>query len=60
MIETEGIHRSVKLRCWKSPVSARQRDFHGKTIVELPIEEDAVLIEMSQYEIAEIEIQFEE
>ncbi|QDU11320.1 hypothetical protein [Gimesia aquarii] len=60
LIETEGIHRSVKLRCWKSPVSARQRDFHGKTIVELPIEDDAVLIEMSQYEIAEIEIQFEE
>ncbi len=58
LIETEGMHRSVRLRCWKSPVSARQRDFHGKTIVELPVEEDAVLIEMSQYEIAEIEILF--
>ncbi|MCH9790413.1 MAG: hypothetical protein K0U82_06305, partial [Planctomycetes bacterium] len=60
LLETEGVHRSVKLRCWKSPVSARQRDFHGKTVVELPIEEDAVLIEMSPYEIAEVEIQFEE
>ncbi|WP_339727744.1 hypothetical protein [uncultured Gimesia sp.] len=60
LIETEGMHRSVKLRCFKSPVSARQRDFHGKTVVELPIEEDAVLIEISQYEIAEIEILFEE
>lgn len=58
LIETEGVHRSVRLRCWKSPVSARQRDFHGKTIVELPVEEDAILIEMSQYEIAEIEILF--
>lgn len=60
LIETEGIHRSIKLRCWKSPISARQRDFHGKTIVELPVEEDAVLIEISQYEIAEIEVHFEE
>tara|TARA_R110002111_G_scaffold262504_1_gene338938 strand:- start:114461 stop:117379 length:2919 start_codon:yes stop_codon:yes gene_type:complete len=60
LIETEGVHRSVKLRCWKSPVSARQRNFHGKTIVELPVEEDAVLVEMTQYEIAEIEILFEE
>lgn len=60
LLETEGIHRSVKLRCWKSPVSARQRDFHGKTVVDLPVEGDAILVEMSQYEIAEIEIQFEE
>lgn len=60
LIETEGIHRSVRLRCFKSPVSARQRDFHGKTVVELPLEEDAVLVEMSPYEIAEIEILFEE
>jgi len=60
LIETEGIHRSLKLRCFKSPVSARQRDFQGKTVVELPIEEDAVLVEMSLYEIAEIEILFEE
>ncbi len=59
LIETEGIHRSVKLRCFKSPVSARQRDFHGKTIVELPVEEDAVLVEMSPYEIAEIELIFQ-
>ena len=59
LIETEGIHRSVKLRCFKSPVSARQRDFHGKTIVELPVEEDAVLVEMPPYEIAEIELIFQ-
>ncbi|WP_417391677.1 hypothetical protein [Gimesia sp.] len=60
LIETEGIHRSVKLRCFKSPVSARQRDFHGKTVVELPVEEDAALVEMSPYEIAEIEIIFQD
>jgi alpha-mannosidase len=60
LIETEGLHRSIKLRCFKSPVSARQRDFQGKTVVELPIEDDAVLVEMSLYEIAEIEIYFEE
>lgn len=60
LIETEGLHRSIKLRCFKSPVSARQRDFQGKTVVELPIEDDAVLVEMSLYEIAEIEICFEE
>lgn len=60
LLETEGIHRSVKLRCWKSPVSARQRDFQGKTVVDLPVEGDAILVEMSQYEIAEIEILFEE
>ncbi|GIT30389.1 MAG: hypothetical protein Ct9H300mP1_24350 [Planctomycetaceae bacterium] len=38
--ETEGRHRSTTLRCWRTPIMARQRDFEGRTLAELPIEGD--------------------
>lgn len=58
LIETEGRPRPVRLRCFRQPIRARKRDFLGNTLRELPIEGDAVMIEMSAYEVVEIELRF--
>jgi alpha-mannosidase len=59
LVETEGRHRKVKLRSFKTPRRARQRNFVGKTLAPLPIEDDAVVVNMTAYEIADVELLFE-
>ena len=58
LLETEGRGRRTKLRCFATPVSARQIDLQGRTINDLTVEGDAVVVEMSPYEIADVEVQF--
>jgi alpha-mannosidase len=58
LLETEGRARQVKLQCWRTPVSARKRDFLGRTISTAVIRDDAVLIDMGRYEIADVELRF--
>ncbi len=58
MIETEGRAGQVRLQTFKTPTSARKRDFTGATLTGLPIEGDAIVIDLSAYEIAEIELKF--
>ena len=57
--ETEGRHRSTTLRCWRTPIMARQRDFEGRTLAELPIEDDGVRVDLTAHEIADIELRFD-
>lgn len=58
LVETEGQRKSVRLRCFRTPTSARQRDFQGRTVADLTIEGDSVIIEMTAYEIADVELRF--
>ena len=58
LLETEGRHRQVKLRCFKTPTSARQIDFQGRTITDLSIIDEHVIIEMTAYEIVDVEMRF--
>ncbi len=58
--ETEGRFRQIKLGCWRSPTSARKRDFLGRTISVLEIEGDSVVVELDPHEIADVELHFEE
>ena len=58
LTETEGRAKSVKLRCFRQPTFARKRDFRGETISELFMEGDAVVIDMTACEIADIELRF--
>jgi len=58
LLETEGWHRSVQLRCFRKPTSARQRDFAGRSIAELSVDDGVVVIEIAPYEIADIELFF--
>lgn len=58
--ETEGRFRQIKLRCWDTPSSARKRDFLGRTISVLEVEGDSIVLEMDPYEIADVELRFDE
>lgn len=58
LMETEGRTGRVRLQTFKTPVSARKRDFTGTTLTTLPIDGDAVLIDLSAFEIAEVELRY--
>ncbi len=59
LVETEGRPVRARLRCFRTPKTARQRDFTGQTIYELAIDGDAVLVDLTSFEIADIEIRFD-
>lgn len=58
LVETEGRAGRVKLRCFRNPAHARQRDLQGRTISDLMIEDDTVHIDMTAFEIADLELRF--
>ncbi len=58
LTETEGRSKPVKLRCFRQPTFARKRDFRGETLAELQITSDAVVVDMSPFEIADVELRF--
>ncbi len=58
LVETEGRRCTAKLRCFRTPIRARQRDFQGKTVTDLTIQGETVVIEMTSYEIADVELRF--
>jgi hypothetical protein len=59
LVETEGRPVRARLRCFRTPRCARQRDFCGKTVCELAIDGDAVLVDLASFEIGDIEIRFD-
>jgi alpha-mannosidase len=59
LVETEGRPVRARLRCFRTPRRARQRDFCGKTVCELAIDGDAVLVDLASFEIGDIEIRFD-
>ena len=58
LLETEGRGRQVRLQTFRQPIYARKRDFQGKTLAELTLEGDAVLIDLGPFEIADVELRF--
>lgn len=58
LIETEGRSRPVRLRLFRTPTTARQRDFQGRSVCDLAIEDDAVVLDLDAYEIADVELRF--
>lgn len=58
LLETEGLSKPVKLRCFRQPTFARKRNFRGETISELLIEGDAVIIDLTAYEVVDVEVRF--
>jgi len=58
LIETEGHDVRCRLRSFRAAKSARQVDFLGQTLVQLPVEDDAILIDFTAYEWVEIEARF--
>lgn len=58
LLETEGRRKTIKLHCFRTPSSARQRDFVGETIQTLTITGDAVQVEVAPYEVCDVELRF--
>jgi len=58
LLETEGRSKVFKLRLFKPPKSARQRDFRGHTVQTLHLEQDAVVVHVSPHEVCEVEVLF--
>ena len=58
LVETEGRRARVELRTFKTPKRARQRTFDGRTVADLLIEDDAVILDMAGYEIVDVELRF--
>ena len=57
--ETEGRQQSVSLRCFRTPLSVRLRDFTGRTTGHPKIVGDIVQLALSPYEIADLELRFD-
>jgi alpha-mannosidase len=54
--ESSGQSARCRIRFFRSPTSARQVDFQGEHIVDLSIDGDAVLIDLTAHELALLEV----
>lgn len=56
LLETEGRNRQVRLRCFRRFKNAYSCNFLGCVMTELPVEEDAVTIDIAAYEIVDLKL----
>jgi alpha-mannosidase len=56
MLETAGHAARARLRCFRNPTWARQTDFQHDIIVDLPTEDDGVMIDFTPHELARVEV----
>lgn len=56
LAETSGHARRCRLRLFRDPIRARQTDFQGVPHADLPVDGDAVLVDLTPHEIARIEV----
>jgi alpha-mannosidase len=56
LLETAGRPARCRLRLFRDPVWARQTDFNHELIVDLPIDGDAVQIDLTPHEIARVDV----
>jgi alpha-mannosidase len=56
--ETEGRSIKANLRMFRKPAFARQVDFLGQVLAQLPIDDDRVQIDFAKYEWAQIEVRW--
>ena len=57
--ETEGRRQSIALRCFRTPLSVRQRDFTGRNTGKPIIDGDIVRVDLSPFEITDLELRFD-
>ncbi len=56
LLETAGRSTRCKVRTFRDPVWARQLDFNDETIVDLPMDGDSVLVDLTPHELARVDI----
>ena len=59
MFESAGRYTRAQLRCMRSVRSARMTDFRGQRLLTLEAQGDAVPLDLSPHEIAQVEIEFQ-
>ena len=57
--ETEGRRQSIALRCFRTPLTVRQRDFTGRTTGRPTIDGEIVRLDLSPFEITDLELRFD-
>ena len=58
LIETAGKPARCRLRAFRDPSRARQVDGHGEHVVDLAVDRDATLVDLTPHEIARVELAF--
>jgi alpha-mannosidase len=56
LAETAGRACRCRLRTFRNPSWARQADFNGDTVVDLPTDGDAVLVDLTPHELARVDV----
>ncbi|MDX2039195.1 MAG: glycosyl hydrolase family 38 [Isosphaeraceae bacterium] len=56
LVETAGRSSRCRVQCFRNPVWGRQLDLSGDVLVDLSVEDDSVMVEMTPHEIAVVEI----
>jgi alpha-mannosidase len=56
LIETAGKAARCRLRAYRDPLRARQLDGHGEHVLDLVIEGDAALVDLTPHEICRVEL----
>ncbi len=56
LLETAGQSSRCRVRFFRNPTWARQIDFQGELIIDLTLDGDAVLIDLTANELARIEV----
>ena len=56
ILETTGRPSRCRLRTFRNPTWARQTDFLNEVIVDLPIDDDATMVDLTPHELARVEI----
>jgi alpha-mannosidase len=54
LLETSGQSCRGRLRLFKNPTWARQVDFQGETVIDLTVQEDSVLVDLTPHELARV------
>ena len=58
MLETTGKPGRCKIRFFRNPTWAKQTDFQGTIIIDLPVEDDYTLVDFTPHELARVEVGF--
>ena len=59
LLESTGRAARCRLRLFKNPRRARQVDFQGEIMIELKVEYDAVLVDLTPHELARVVVNLE-
>jgi hypothetical protein len=58
LLETQGRRAITALRCVRRPAAARQTDFLGQTIADLPVRDDHVTMELKSHQWIQVEVRW--